>query len=81
MDKFPRGLEELYCHLFQRIADQRRIKGAQIIQLVRCSMAISEMREQWIVNRGPSPPPMLAHTLSVANIDYTNIIQMDLKPS
>lgn len=80
MDKFPRDLEDLCCHMFQRTPEQLRIKGAQIVQLVRCDVAVSEMRAQWIVNRGPPPPPMSAHTLSVANIDYTNNIEMDQKP-
>ncbi|KAK7723026.1 hypothetical protein SLS63_009055 [Diaporthe eres] len=79
LDKFPRGLEELYRHMFQRIPERRRIKGAQIIQLVRCSMAISDMKAQWVSNRGP-PPPMSAHTLSVAHTDYANIINREKGP-
>lgn len=80
LDKFPRGLEELYRHMFQRIPERRRIKGAQIIQLVRCSMAISDMKAQWVSNRGPPPPPMSAHTLSVAHTDYANIINREKSP-
>lgn len=79
LEKFPRGLEDLYRHMLQKIPEQRRIKGTQIIQLVRCSMAISEMKAQWVSNSRP-PSPMTAHTLSAAHTDYTNIISRDVRP-
>lgn len=79
LEKFPHGLEELYRHMLSRIPEQRRIKGAQIIQIVRCSMAISRMEAQKISNRG-SPSSMSAHTLSAAHTDITSIINRDLKP-
>ncbi|KKY39775.1 putative small s protein [Diaporthe ampelina] len=78
LEQFPRGLEELYRHMLQRIPEQRRIKGAQIIQLVRCSMAVSEMKAQWISKISP-PPPMSAHALSVAHTNYTNIVNRNRK--
>lgn len=79
LDKFPRGLEELYRHMFQRIPEQRRIKGVQLIQLVRCSVAVSEMKAPWNSQR-KSPPPMSAHALSAAHAECTAIIKRDRKP-
>lgn len=77
LDKFPRGLEELYRHMLRRIPEERRIKGIQLIQLVRCAVAISKRKAS---NSIGLAPPISALMLSVAHSDYRNIIKKSRKP-
>lgn len=74
--EFPRGLEELYRHMFRRIPQGRRIKGLQLIQLVRCAAA-DPRRELPYSSR--TAPPMSALMLSKAHSDYRDVIKTRLE--
>ncbi|KAJ0119786.1 small s protein [Diaporthe amygdali] len=77
LDKFPRGLEELYRHMLRRIPEERRTKGIQLVQLVRCAVAISKRRAS---NSIGLAPPISALMLSVAHSDYRDIIKRSQNP-
>lgn len=77
LDQFPRGLEELYCHMLRRIPVQRQTKGMQLIQLVRCAVAISKRK---VSDSSMTAPPMSALMLSQAHSAYRSIIKIRRKP-
>lgn len=74
--EFPRGLGELYRHMFRRIPQGRRFKGLQLIQLVRCA-STAPTRELPYSSR--TAPPMSALMLSKAHSHYRDVIKTRLK--
>lgn len=75
LDRLPRGLENLFVHILQRIPEHRRNRGIQLISLVHRSLLIPAMQVKWIEKPITDAPAMTAIALSAAHLDITSLLE------